>query len=95
MPQKPTYEELEKRVRELEQTELESKQIEEDLTQIFSMSLDMICIADIETATFIKVNPAFSRDFRAFRGRISESSPFWLLFTLMTLMPRKTSSGKN
>ena len=61
MPHKPTYKELEKRVRELEQAELESKQIEEELAQIFSMSLDMVCIADIETATFIKVNPAFSK----------------------------------
>ncbi|MDY6905000.1 MAG: PAS domain S-box protein [Thermodesulfobacteriota bacterium] len=36
------------------------KQTEEDLTQIFNMSLDMICIADIHTATFLKVNPAFT-----------------------------------
>ena len=36
------------------------KKTEEDLAQIFSMSLDMICIADINTATFIKVNPAFT-----------------------------------
>ncbi|WP_373499278.1 PAS domain S-box protein [Desulfococcus sp.] len=27
---------------------------------LFSMSLDMICIADIHTATFLKVNPAFT-----------------------------------
>ncbi|MCG6878402.1 MAG: PAS domain S-box protein, partial [Deltaproteobacteria bacterium] len=53
MPQKSTYEELEKRVQELEQAENE-------LAQIFSMSLDMISIADINTATFIKVNPAFT-----------------------------------
>ena len=37
------------------------KQAEEDLAQIFTMSLDMLCIADISTATFIKVNPAFTR----------------------------------
>jgi PAS domain S-box-containing protein len=36
------------------------KKAEGDLAQIFSMSLDMICIADINTATFIKVNPAFT-----------------------------------
>lgn len=35
------------------------KQIEKQLAQIFNMSLDMLCIADIKTATFIKVNPAF------------------------------------
>jgi PAS domain S-box-containing protein len=33
----------------------------EELAEIFSMSLDMICIADINTATFLKVNPAFTR----------------------------------
>jgi len=27
---------------------------------LFSMSLDMICVADINTATFLKVNPAFT-----------------------------------
>ena len=36
------------------------KRTEEELFQIFTMSLDMICIADIDTATFIKVNPAFT-----------------------------------
>ena len=35
------------------------KTAEEELVQIFSMSLDMLCIADIHTATFLKVNPAF------------------------------------
>ena len=28
--------------------------------QIFNMSIDLICIADIHTATFIQINPAFS-----------------------------------
>lgn len=60
MPRKPTYEELEKRVQELESLERIRKQTEEALAQIFSMSLDMICIADLKTATFIKVNPAFT-----------------------------------
>ncbi len=36
------------------------KRVEEELAQIFAMSLDMICIADINTATFLKVNPAFT-----------------------------------
>ena len=36
------------------------KRTEEELVQIFTMSLDMICIADINTATFVKVNPAFT-----------------------------------
>ena len=36
------------------------KQSEEELGRIFEMSLDMICVADIRTATFLKVNPAFT-----------------------------------
>ena len=60
MSNKPSYEDLEKRVRELERVEWERRKTEEELAQIFSMSLDMICIADIDTATFIKVNPAFT-----------------------------------
>lgn len=39
-------------------TDLE--QTREDLVHIFNMSLDMICIADINTATFLKVNSAFT-----------------------------------
>ena len=35
------------------------KQSEDELYRIFSMSIDLICIADINTASFIKVNPAF------------------------------------
>ncbi len=31
-----------------------------ELETLFSMSLDMICIADINTAAFVKVNPAFT-----------------------------------
>ena len=39
----------------------EIKQAEAELEKIFSMSVDLICIADINTATFIKVNPAFTK----------------------------------
>ena len=42
----------------MEESLMESR---EELAEIFSMSLDMICIADINTATFLKVNPAFTR----------------------------------
>jgi two-component system cell cycle sensor histidine kinase/response regulator CckA len=38
----------------------EQKTAEAELREIFSMSLDMICIADINTATFTKINPAFT-----------------------------------
>lgn len=37
------------------------KQVEEELQSLFDLSLDMVCIADIHTATFVKVNPAFER----------------------------------
>ncbi len=39
----------------------ERKQAEEQFRTIFTMSLDLICIASIETSTFTKINPAFSR----------------------------------
>ncbi len=35
--------------------------MERQFETIFNMSLSLICIADIETATFIKVNPSFKR----------------------------------
>ncbi len=59
MPPKPTYEELENRIAELEAERAERIRAEDDLNAIFSMSLDLLCIADIQTATFFKVNPAF------------------------------------
>ena len=34
-----------------------------ELAEIFSMSLDLICIADINNFVFLKVNPAFTRIF--------------------------------
>ncbi len=37
------------------------KESQEELSEIFEMSLDLICVADINTATFLKVNPAFTR----------------------------------
>ena len=42
----------------VEKTLRESQQ---ELNDIFSMSLDMICIADINTTAFLKVSPAFTR----------------------------------
>ncbi|MFW5635626.1 MAG: PAS domain S-box protein [Thermodesulfobacteriota bacterium] len=72
MSRKPTYEELQNRVAALEaqnrrlagaQGELgQSEFCDTHLEQqtLFSMSLDMICIADIHTASFLKVNPAFT-----------------------------------
>ena len=37
------------------------RQAEDELQSIFDLSLDMVCIADINTSTFVKVNPAFER----------------------------------
>lgn len=37
------------------------KAAEEELQSLFDLSLDMVCIADIQRATFVKVNPAFER----------------------------------
>ena len=37
------------------------RESQQELAEIFSMSLDMICIADINTMEFFKVNPAFKR----------------------------------
>ena len=39
----------------------ERKEMEDELTTIFDMSLDLICVATINTATFVKVNPSFLR----------------------------------
>ncbi len=36
------------------------RQLEEELSRIFNMSLDMLSIADLKTAEFTKVNPAFT-----------------------------------
>jgi PAS domain S-box-containing protein len=48
-----------KKLKEIENRKRIQK-TEETLATIFAMSLDMICIADINTATFVKVNPAFT-----------------------------------
>ena len=39
----------------------ERRRVEDELSQIFTMSLDMVCIADLNTASFLKVNPAFTQ----------------------------------
>ncbi len=66
MAAKPTYAELENRIQKMEdentqlrETEILLHQSRAELAEIFSLSSDMICIADIKTATFIKINPAF------------------------------------
>ncbi|MBN1290699.1 MAG: PAS domain S-box protein [Candidatus Latescibacteria bacterium] len=39
----------------------ERKRVEEELKSIFNLSIDMVCVADIHTATFTKINPAFTK----------------------------------
>jgi PAS domain S-box-containing protein len=39
----------------------ERRKTENELSTIFEMSLDLICVADVNTAKFTKVNPAFTR----------------------------------
>ena len=54
VPGKPVYEKLEKQIKQLEQELIESR-------QILTLSLDLICIADINSFSFLKVNPAFTQ----------------------------------
>jgi len=71
MSDKLSYEELEKRIVELEQTVSQHRQSEYEFNQIFAMSLDMLCVADINTATFLKVNPAFTETLGYSEGELS------------------------
>ncbi len=68
MPEKPTYEALEKRISALEaevgqlrKTEKSLRERQEELGEIFALSPDMISISDLYSLTFLKVNPAFQR----------------------------------
>ena len=67
---KPTYEELEKRIQELEKVEAERKKIEEALGEsetryrtIFEASADGILMTDVQTMRFKYANPAFYKMF--------------------------------
>ena len=48
---------------------------EAELSRIFTMSIDLICVADIQTATFIKVNPAFTKTLGYSEAELT-STPF-------------------
>ncbi len=68
MPDKPTYEALEKRIAALEtevgqlrKSEKSLRERQEELEEIFTLSPDMIGISDLYTMTFLKINPAFER----------------------------------
>ena len=51
---------LEQELAQKRKTELSLRARLEEIEEIFSLSIDMQCIADINTTTFLKVNPAFS-----------------------------------
>ncbi|MBC8438689.1 MAG: PAS domain S-box protein [Deltaproteobacteria bacterium] len=70
MTEKPTYEELEKKIQELEQAESARKRAEDELQMseekfrvLFKKSIHGILIVDIETRRLPYANPAFCRMF--------------------------------
>lgn len=74
MPKKPTYEELEQRVKELEAVETKDKKSEEAIHSLFELSIDMLCLADID-GYFRYINQAFEKTLGYSRKEILEQ-PF-------------------
>ena len=58
MNRKPTYEELEQKVKELENKAIERDRLEEDVEKIFNLSLDMIGSGHLD-GYFTKINSSF------------------------------------
>jgi len=58
MTEKPSYEELQERVRELEAEKRNQSTQNEELNNLFNLSLDMLCVADFE-GYFRVINSAF------------------------------------
>jgi len=58
MSRKPTIEELEQRIKELESLESESKKDDMMLQYLFDLSIDMLCVADITDGCFKLINKA-------------------------------------
>ena len=66
MNTKPAYEELEQRIKEL--AALESKRKNDDmmLQRLFDLSIDMLCVADINDGCFKHLNNAFEKTLEEF-----------------------------
>jgi len=60
MAKKPTYEELDQRVKELENEALERKQMEEERNRILNLSSDLICVAGMD-GYWKYLNPAWEK----------------------------------
>ena len=58
MSRKPTYEELEDKIKDLERKILECDRMEGEVEKIFKFSLDMICSGNLE-GYFTKINSSF------------------------------------
>ena len=58
MARKPTYGELEQRVKELEDMEVERNQKDAVLDRLFNLSIDMLCVANMD-AYFTLINESF------------------------------------
>ena len=60
MAEKPSYEELQKQLQELEAAEAQQLTQDKALDKLFNLSLDMLCVADLE-GYFRVVNSAFEK----------------------------------
>jgi len=60
MSQKPSYEQLEKRIQELEAIEAERKENDTMLQRLFNLSIDMLCVANLADGHYMLTNKAFT-----------------------------------
>jgi PAS domain S-box-containing protein len=63
MAKKCTYEELEQKIKELEALKAQRRQGDNDLDKFFNLSIDMLCIADME-GYFKVINESFEKTLR-------------------------------